>query len=341
MLSVVVFGLLLGVPVGVPVEPAVPGDGLVLAPTPVVRSPIRLPERDGFRVPGGFGSAVGIAAISGGAILLRSTKKRDDEPLYVLVHGNGGSSSDFDLLVERLGVASDRVVAFDYRDVGGGSTSTEASRTASAERAAEALDQLIRGLSGDHDNIYSIHHSKGGAVGVSMIGALDDGSRPTIDGYKGAALLDPAIANGWLGRLQRLGRVSAFLPDNGGFTAERCTDGACRDVRENLGDASGVEVIAIRNPDAEVTNFTDRPDGLRVFDLVHDGGVAARFLMPISPLLSFNRVWHAHSSVLDHVAVADCIKQEASEPGSCVWDEGRRTAPISRRGGGGGRLRVE
>jgi pimeloyl-ACP methyl ester carboxylesterase len=341
MLSAVVIGLLLAVPVGAPVEPTVPGDGLVLAPTPVVRSPIRLPEPGGSSVPGGFGGAVGIAVISGGATFLQSRKKRDDGALYVLVHGNGGSSSDFDLLVERLGVTSDRVVAFDYRDVGGGRTSTEASRTASTERSAEALDQLIRGLSVDHNNIYSIHHSKGGAVGVSMIGALDDGSRPTIDGYKGAALLDPAIAGGWLGRLQRLGGVSSLLPDNGGFSVERCTDGVCRDVRENLGNASDVEVIAIRNPDAEVTNFKDRPDGLRVFDLVHDGGVPARFLMPLSPLLSFNRVWDAHSSVLNHEAVSDCITQEVSEPGSCVWNEGRRTAPISRRGGGGGRLRVE
>lgn len=341
MLSAVVIGLLLAVPTGAPEEPQVPGGGLGLAPAPVVRSPIRLPERGGSAVPGGFGSAVGVAAISGGAILLQTRRKRDDEPMYVLVHGNGGSASDFDLLVERLGITSDRIVAFDYRDVGGGRTSTEASRTTSTERASEALDRLIRDLSVEHGNIYSIHHSKGGAVGVSMIGAMDEGSRPTIDGYKGAALLDPAIASGWLGRLQRLGGVSTLLPDNGGFSAERCTDGTCRDVRENLGTASGVEVIAIRNPDAEVTNFKDHPDGLRVFDLVHDGGIAARFLVPLSPLLSINRVWDAHSSVLTHEAVADCIKQEVSEPGSCVWDEGRRTTPIVRRGGGGGRWAAE
>ncbi len=89
MLSAVVVGLLLAVPIGAPAEPTVPGDGLVLAPTPVVRSPIRLPDRGGSSLPGGFGTAVGIAAISGGAILLRARKKRDDEPLFVLVHGNG------------------------------------------------------------------------------------------------------------------------------------------------------------------------------------------------------------------------------------------------------------
>lgn len=341
MLSAVVVGLLLAVPIGAPAEPTVPGDGLVLAPTPVVRSPIRLPDRGGSSVPGGFGTAVGIAAISGGAILLQARKKRDDEPLFVLVHGNGGSSSDFDFLVDRLGVTSDRIIAFDYRDVGGGGTSTEASRTASAERAAEALDLLIRDLSTTHDNIYSIHHSKGGAVGVSMIGAMDDGSRPTIDGYRGAALLDPAIAGGWLGRLQQLGGISSRVPDNGGFETERCTDGTCRDVRENLGAASGVEVIAIRNLDAEVTNFRDRPEGLRVLDLVHDGGIAARYLMPLSPLLGFKRVWRAHASVLEHEAVADCIKAEVSEPGSCVWDDGKRRPPVWSGGGGGGHMMVE
>jgi hypothetical protein len=173
-----------------------------------------------------------------------------------------------------------------------------------------------------------------------MIGALDDGSRPPIDGYLGAALLDPAIGVGWLGRLQRLGGVSSFMPDNGGFDAQRCTDGRCRDMREHLGDASGVEVIAIRNLDAEVTNFRDNPEGLRVFDLNHDGGFPARYLLPFSPFLSLKRVWQAHASVLEHEAVVDCIKAEVAEPGSCVWNDGKRTAPVWS-GGGGGRVAVK
>jgi pimeloyl-ACP methyl ester carboxylesterase len=253
---------------------------------------------------------------------MQARKRRDDEPFYVVVHGNGGSADDFDVLLDRLGVADDRVVAFDYLSVGGGISSTEASRSASTERAAEALDELIRDLSDDHSNIYSIHHSRGGAVGVSMIGALDDGTRPPIDGYVGAALLDPAIGGGWLGWLQRLGAVSTLLPDNGGFSTERCTDGSCRDVREHLGDASGVEVIAIRNLDAEVTNFRDDPEGLRVYDLVHDGGIPARFLVPISPLLAVTRIWRAHTSVLEHEAVAQCIKEEVAEQGSGAWRNG-------------------
>ncbi len=113
-----------------------------------------------------------------------------------------------------------------------------------------------------------------------------------------------------------------MLPDNGGFVTQRCTDGTCRDVREHLGNASGVEVIAIRNLDAEVTNFRDRPEGLRVYDLNHDGGIPARFLIPISPLLAFTRVLHAHASVLEHEAVASCIEAEVAEQGSCIWHKG-------------------
>ena len=333
-------GLLLSAPINDSPEPTTPGDGLVLSPTPVVRSSVHLPAPGPPVAPGGFGAALGMTAIAGGAVLMQARRRRDDEPFYVVVHGNGGSAGDFLPLLDRLGVGSDRVVAFDYLDVGGGSTSTEASRTASTERAAEALDRLIRDLSVDHSNIYSIHHSRGGAVGVSMIGALDDGSRPPIDGYIGAALLDPAIGSGWLGRLQRLGGVSTLLPDNGGFNTQRCTDGTCRDVREHLGDASGVEVIAIRNLDAEVTNFTDRPEGLRVYDLVHDGGIAARFMLPLSPLLSLTRVWHAHASVLEHAAVASCIKAEVAASGSCVWNEGKRREPIWSGGGSGGHMMV-
>lgn len=335
LLSFALAGLLLATPASFSAEPTVPADGLMLSPTPVVRSAVRLPESRTSHVPGGFGGGLGITAIAAGSVLMQTRRKRDDEPYYVVVHGNGGSANDFAYLLDRLGIAGHRVTSFDYLDVAGGSSSTEASRTASTERAAESLDQLIRELSGDHSNIYSIHHSRGGAVGVSMIGALDDGSRPPIDGYVGAALLDPAIAGGWLGHLQRLGGLSTLLPDNGGFTTERCTDGTCRDVRENLGDASGVEVIAIRNLDAEVTNFRDRPEGLRVYDLVHDGGGPARYLLPLSPLLSLNRIWDAHASVLEHESVVDCIKAEVTEQGSCVWNNGDRTGARRSAGGGG------
>ncbi len=328
--------LLVGFVMAVPTEPTSPGDGLVLSPTPVVRSAVHLPSRQPLGVPAGFGAVGGAATLAAAAVLMHARRRRDDEPFYVIVHGNGGSAHDFDVLLDSLGVTDDRVAAFDYTVVGRGDSSTIASRTTSTERAAEALDDLIRQLSVDHANIYSIHHSKGGAVGVTVIGNLDDGTNPPIDGYVGAALLDPAIAGGMLGRLQSAGGFSSWIPDNGGFDATRCTDGACRDVRENLGQASGVEVMVIRNPDAEITNLRDDPDGLRVFDLENDGGIAARYLAPLSPLLAFKRIWHAHSSVLEHEAVSACIKAEVAEPGSCVWDDSTKRHPVWNSGGGGG-----
>lgn len=336
MFLMLVAGVLLAVPPGAFDEPAVPGDGLILSPTPIVRSQVRLPQQTTPVSPAPFGAAVGAAAIAAGAVVVTRRSKRDDEPFFVVVHGNGGSSGDFDQLLAMLGVPPHRVVAFDYLDVGGGATSTEASRTASTERAAEALDTVIRELARDHSNIYSMHHSRGGAVGVTMIGALDDGTRPHIDGYVGAALLDPAIGSGLLGSLQRIGGFHSLLPDNGGFNVERCTDGLCRDVRENLGKASGVEVIAIRNLDAEVTSFRDEPVGLRVLDLIYDGGVPARYLLAIDPIVALKRVWQAHASVLEHEAVADCIAEEVAEPGSCLWNDGRRSRPVWRGAASGG-----
>lgn len=336
MSPLLIAGLLLSVPLGASGETIAPGDGLVLSPTPVVRSAVRLPQQTTPRSHAPLGAALGVTGVAAAGVVAIRRSKRDDEPIFVVVHGDGGSSDDFDRLLEMMGVDPSRVIAFDYLAVGSGGSSTEASRTASTERAAEALDTLIRDLARDHGNIYSLHHSRGGAVGVTMIGALDDGTRPPIDGYVGAALLDPAIASGWLGALQRIGGISGWIPDNGGFSVDRCKDGTCRDVRENLGAASGVEVIAIRNLDAEVTNFRDNPPGLRIFDLVHDGGIAARYWVPISPLFAIKRVWSAHTSVLEHEAVAACIAKEVSAPGSCTWDDRRRTTAVWRTTAGGG-----
>ncbi|GMQ93881.1 MAG: hypothetical protein BMS9Abin12_1361 [Acidimicrobiia bacterium] len=348
MLPLLVAGFLLVSPSDAGTAPIVPGDGLVLSPVPIVRSFVRLPVPGTPRVPIGFGGAIGITALAGGAMIAQVRRRRDDEPYFVVVHGNGGSRNDFDVLLGKLGVEADRVTALDYAVARPGSSSTEASRTVSTESAAKALDNLIRGLADRYSNIYSLHHSRGGAVGVSMIGALDDGTRPPIDGYRGAALLDPAIGSGWLGRLQRFGGLSSWLPDNGGFEVEKCVDGRCRDVRENLGEASGVEVISIRNPDAEITNFRDDPAGLRVYDLVDDGGIPARYFLPLSPILSSFRVWQAHTSVLESDAVAGCIAAEVALLGSCVWSDGKRATPVpsgsaggSRGSGGSGRVMVE
>jgi len=329
MLVIALAALSLTVPLSMPeVSELVPGDGVGLSPVAPAVSPIDLPVP--VHVPRNspppldYGLLGGAALIGGAAISQR--RRRSRESLYVLVHGNGGSAQDFDPLLERLGIDSQNTVAFDYRIDGEPGTSTDASRVEVTGRAARELDRLIRELAETNANIYSIHHSKGGAVGVSMIASLDQGIRPPIDGYRGAALLDPAIASGSLGYLQRAGRGLSFLPDNGGFDPIRCVDGECWDVRDHLGEASGVEVIAIRNPDAVVTNFTDRPVHLRVYDLVDDGDSSALWYTGWLPA-AVNRIRVAHASVLDSWAVADCIKAEVARAGSCVWkgdSRGRR-----------------
>lgn len=324
-------------------EGTAPGDGLVLdrPPSPVAGD--RAADRGGGTpirgISGGLLGGTGASSIViGAAAIARSRARRDEEPLFVLVHGHGGRASDFDRLLELMGVSPDRVVAFDYRTAGSGRSSQEASRYAMTPAAALELEFLIRELAEEHANIYSLHHSKGGAVGVDMIANLDEGRRDPIDGYRGAALLDPAISGGALGWVQRFGEVIGPLPDNGGFDPIRCDADGCRDVRANLGEASGVEVIAIRNPDALVTNFTDEPEGLRTYDLVHDGKPSPWAYLP-DPRAFFFRMFEAHGSVLSHTAVSDCITAEVARPGSCQWS-GSYTPRIGWRGGGSNRARA-
>lgn len=243
--------------------------------------------------------------------------------MVVVVHGHGGTPGDFNVLLSKMGVDPDRVVAFDYSTVDGGRNSTSSSRTVATVDAARSLDRLIRELSISYSNIYSIHHSKGAAAGAVMISALDDGERPSIDGYRGAALLDPPIARGPLGALQRLGQRIPWVPDNGGFDAIDCGVFVCHDLRDDLGEASGVETIVIKNPDAVVTNFDDDPEGLRVYDLVDDGGSSA-WKKWWNPLAFVERAFEAHGSVLTHDAVAACIVQEVESPRSCDWKGGRQ-----------------
>jgi len=316
-----------------------PGDGLGLAERPVVSSPLAPSTAPAGgsrpiepRVPG---AAAALAA--GGAIValsVRQSRRRDDEPFYVVVHGNGGSADDFTALLDHMDVDDDRVAAFDYRLAEPGRSSTEVSRSVHTDVVAIALDRFLRDTAKRHRNIYAIHHSKGAAAGVVMIADLDDGTRPPIDGYRGAALLDPPIAALPLGPLQRLGRPIPLIADNGGFNPVRCADDGCRDIRERLGKDAGVEVVAIRNPDAEITNFTDEPDGLRVYDLDDDGRPSA-WAYAWNPYAFVKRVFEAHSSVLRHPTVAECIVDEATEPGSCDWKgSGRHRRPLWGRGNG-------
>lgn len=318
-------------------SPSTPADGLRLDTDRPVVSQVRLPQGGsptGSRtpvLPVGFGGValVGVAAVSAVAY----TKRRED-PLIVLVHGHGGSAEDFSELIRGLDVPADRVVSFDYGTAMAGADSTEASRMVSAADAAVELDALLRDLAEENANIYTIHHSKGGAVGVEVIAALDDGTRPMIDGYRGAALLDPAIGSGFVGSLQSLGEELDFVPDNGDFDPIRCDAAGCRDIREHLGEASGVEVIAIKNPDALVTNFTDQPEGLRTYDLVDDG-LPSAWLYAWHPTEFAARVREAHGSVLHSDAVTSCVNDEIERPGSCIWT-GDGFDPWQYQLGGGG-----
>lgn len=301
-----------------------PADGLMLTELPPPAAS-HAPAGGGTTIPWSLPAGLaGVGSVGLAAVGTRTIRRREgDEPIYVLVHGDGGSSEDFDRLMYRMGITEDQTIAFDYRTAYPAETSSDASRRASTAAAAEALDQLIRDLASRHEAVYSIHHSRGGAVGVEMIAALDDGSRPPIDGYRGAALLDPAIGKGLLGSLQRAGGLATFIPDNGGFDPVRCDDSGCRDIRDDLGEASGVEVIAIRNPDAVVTNFRDHPDGLRTYDLVDDGGPSA-LTWWWNPIWVLGRIFAAHGSVLEHRSVADCVRAESLVPGSCEWTGHRK-----------------
>lgn len=312
---------LLSVPIPTPVDGAVPGDGIGLAPNPVIRSadgstfPEPRPARPvlPMSIPFVAGSA---AALSGSVVFKR---RRNDDPLVVVVHGDGGSPESFEYLTTAMGIPSERVVAFDYSAVDGGESSTDSSHTVSTADAADHLDATLRELSRDNENIYTLHHSRGGAVGAELVADLDEGSRPPIDGYRGAALLDPAIAAGPHGWLQSLGGSWPFgmAPDDGGFDPVRCTEDGCRDVRAHLGESSGVEVVAFRNTDAVLPSFWDNPDGLRVFE-VHDPLPSAALFMAVNPVVALLRLSQAHTSVLKSAHVAECVRAEIEEPGSCT-----------------------
>lgn len=301
-------------------EGLAPGDGIGLAPNPIARTQSSDSSPGSRRRPPLRYPAVPLAAVASVGALGVGVKRRREDPLIVVVHGHGGAPRDFDFLVANLDVPPDRVVAFDYTTVQtDAATSTDASRRAPTSAAAMELDLLIRGLAEENANIYSIHHSRGGAVGVEMIANLDTGVRPPIDGYRGAALLDPAIDRGLPGALQSSGSRwgIAAIPSDGGFDPIRCDDSRCIDVREYLGERSGVEVVAIRNRDAVFPNFYDEPKGLRVFDLPDNKVSALLYGLVFAPWF-FTRSREAHASVLVSGAVADCLGSEIVSPGSCT-----------------------
>jgi hypothetical protein len=274
---------------------------------------------------------------------MRSSSRRRDEtppdPLFVYVPGHGGSLEGFSDLAGRMGLDGDDVRVFDYRWAYPSPNRLDASRWAPADDAADALGAYLAAQSEHHDRIYVVGHSKGGAVVAELVARWDDDPGLTPHAVTGAALLDAPIAAGTLGDVQSFGYSFGDLPDDGGYDPIECSWITCTDTRVDLGRAAGVEVIAIRNPDAMVTNFRDEPEGLRVYDLVDDDGPDPVKLLP-DALSLLARIGEAHSSVLHHDAVADCIAAEASVPGSCEWQGDAASKPVEPWGTAASRIKV-
>lgn len=331
-----IFAVFLAVPSGGGVETADPGAGLGLAPGPersaaIAGRPLpRTPHAPGPGLPAaGF---LGGAAAIGAAMHPRGRRRpQPPQPVkFVYVPGHGGDPDGFADLAAMIGVTNDQVAVFDYRWVWRSDDPIDASRWARTSDAADALHAQLATLASSHDRIYVVAHSKGGAIVTEMLSRWDERPELAVGAVAGAMLLDPAIAAGPLGLGQSLGWLVGEIPDDGGFHPVRCGLTACRDIRVDLGRSAGVDVVAIRNPDAVVTNFRDRPAGLRVHDLDDDGPHPMELWM--DPIAAVRRVGEAHSSVLHDETVAACLDAEANAVGSCRWPEPAPGATAHSRG---------
>ena len=236
----------------------------------------------------------------------------------VFVPGHGNVGSDFDDLVDLMDLEPGEYRTFDYRWMVETTDQVQASQTASIDSIADALNAYLAGLADGDRRLYLVGFSKGGAGIAELISRWDDGVPPPVGGVIGAALLDPPISGGFQGSIQSLGRFVGPIPDDGGYDPVECdwTGLRCHDNRDHLGEDAGVEVLVLRNPKAGITNFDDRPDGLRVYDVPDVGrGPAAAFFH--NPFTYGARIAEAHDAVLSDQRVADCIRAEMAEIGSC------------------------
>jgi hypothetical protein len=306
-------------------DPA-PADGISLAPDPVpaVPTPTVTVPAD----PAAPGVGLSLPMVAGGALAgaaaLASTRRKsneddrgDDEPLVVFVSGHGNASGPglFAHLVALMGIDPSRCRYFDYRWADGGTDNKRASEHASIDETAGALDGYLEGLAALGRPIYLVGFSKGGA-GIAELVARWDRGQPVPEGVEGAALLDPPIASGLQGWVQSLGTALGPLPDDGGYNPVKCSWQGCVDTRQHLGEASGVEVMVVRNPQAGITNFGDLPEGLRVYD-ASDGGPGFVETLVTRPWELPSRVSEAHMAVLGDPRVAQCINVELAHSGTC------------------------
>jgi len=307
-----------------------PGDALGLSsgtPARPARGPVRIPLAPAS------GAGIGAVAIAGAALARRrrwESPGGGPGPLYVYVPGHGGDPDGFDDLAGRIGLGPSDIRVFDYRWAWPSSDAVEASRHAPAAHAADALSSYLAALGASGRPIYLVGHSKGGAVITEVIGRWDEHPSTGVDAVVGATILDPPISKGPLGLLQSLGWLHGETADDGLFNPVRCRWNGCRDIRDGLGERSGVEVVIVRNPDAALTNFRDRPDRVRVYDLDDGGGsMFERFPNLIG---MWQRMGEAHNSVLHSDTVADCIAAEAQTTGSCEWPKPKSVRSAWGRG---------
>jgi hypothetical protein len=258
------------------------------------------------------------------------------EPLVVFVPGHGNTREAFTGLAGLMELGPEDYRVFDYRWVVGTASHVHASQAAGIDGAADALNAYLAGLADGGRDLYLVGFSKGGAAIAEMLARWDGDAPGPVPGVIGAALLDPPIAGGFQGTVQSLGRAIGPIPDDGGYRPVRCdwTGLRCHDTREHLGRAAGVEVVVLRNPKAGITNFDERPNGLRIYD-VPDDGPGPLAALAGNPFTYPWRTAQAHEAVLSDRRVADCIRAEMAEPGSCHIPR-PAPGPGSTGGGGGG-----
>lgn len=332
---------------------AVLGGGTIgLAPDDAPVAPITMepdrpappPDDDGGGppVPGALGLGVVAAALallqrrSGGLSPAAGLGLDTADPLFVFVpgHGQPHGSRAFAELIDLMGLDDESVRFFDYRWAGGGSDHALVSRGLPIDDAASSLNAYLAGVAAEGREVYVIGFSKGGATIAEMVADWDDGLWGPSESIRGVALLDPPIAAGAHGWLQSLGSSVGPIPDDGGFDPVQCSFVVfgCDDRRSGLGEASGVDVIVVRNPRAAITSFSDLPDGLRVYDAPDDGPGPWRQLLS-NPFDFPGRIAKAHESVLHDPRVAACLVAEAGRAGTCRLDRRRPTPPLSGLGG--------
>ncbi len=245
--------------------------------------------------------------------------------VFIAGYGSQAEQPAFQALIDLLQLRPSQVQRFDYRWAEPGEDHAWAARRAEVGELAAALQGYLRGAALAGRSIYLVGHSLGGATLAELVARWDDYPSLRIPQVRGVALLDPPIAHGLLGSLQSGPRLFGWRPHDGGYDpTEWSWWTGWDDQRVHLGGTSQVPVVVFRNPKAAITNFWDRPKGLRVFDVPDAGPHPFVFLAPPLATLPWRlghflkRLAEAHVSVLSDPRVAQCISKEIRRGGSCT-----------------------